>query len=101
MNPNVRARLTSFTNEVVEKSISDVEVRTDDYVAVVELPRHQAAATGAQLVWRTKTNAVLPVLIGLAVSVPIVIWGSTLVLKWVERYPAITWLGAASSPARA
>jgi len=35
------------------------------------------------------------VVIGLAVSIPIVIWGSTLVLKWVERYPAILWLGAA------
>ncbi len=35
------------------------------------------------------------VVIGLAVSVPIVIWGSTLVLKWVERYPQIMWIGAA------
>jgi YjbE family integral membrane protein len=34
------------------------------------------------------------VLIGLAVSIPIVIWGSTLVVKWVERYPAILWGGA-------
>lgn len=40
-------------------------------------------------------GSMLLVLIGLAVSVPIVIWGSTLVLKWVERYPAILWLGAA------
>jgi YjbE family integral membrane protein len=40
-------------------------------------------------------GSVLLVVIGLAVSVPIVIWGSTLVLKWVERYPAILWLGAA------
>jgi hypothetical protein len=34
------------------------------------------------------------VVIGLAISVPIVIWGSTLVLKWVDRYPAIMWIGA-------
>jgi YjbE family integral membrane protein len=40
-------------------------------------------------------GSMLLVVIGLAVSVPIVIWGSTLVLKWVERYPAILWLGAA------
>lgn len=40
-------------------------------------------------------GSLLLVVIGLAVSVPIVIWGSTLVLKWVERYPAILWLGAA------
>jgi len=40
-------------------------------------------------------GSLLLVLIGLAVSIPIVIWGSTLVLKWVVRYPAILWLGAA------
>src|SRR5512135_918897 len=34
------------------------------------------------------------VAIGLAVSIPIVVWGSTLVLHCVERYPAILWLGA-------
>jgi YjbE family integral membrane protein len=35
------------------------------------------------------------VLIGLAISIPIVVWGSALVLKLVDRYPAILWLGAA------
>ncbi len=35
------------------------------------------------------------VIIGLLISVPIVIFGSTLVLKLVERFPIITWLGAA------
>ena len=40
-------------------------------------------------------GSMLLVVIGLAVSVPIVIWGSTLVLRWVERYPMILWLGAA------
>jgi YjbE family integral membrane protein len=40
-------------------------------------------------------GSMLLVVIGLAVSVPIVIWGSTLVLRWVERFPAILWLGAA------
>jgi hypothetical protein len=40
-------------------------------------------------------GSMLLVVIGLAVSVPIVVWGSTLVLKWVDRYPAILWLGAA------
>jgi YjbE family integral membrane protein len=39
-------------------------------------------------------GSMLLVLIGLAVSIPIVVWGSTLVLKWVERFPAIVWLGA-------
>jgi len=40
-------------------------------------------------------GSMLLVVLGLAISVPIVVWGSTLVLKWVERYPAILWLGAA------
>ena len=40
-------------------------------------------------------GSMLLVLIGLAVSIPIVIWGSTLVLKLVERHPQILWLGAA------
>ncbi len=35
------------------------------------------------------------VVLGLLISIPIVIWGSTLILKWVERYPAIIYLGAA------
>ena len=39
-------------------------------------------------------GSMLLVLVGLAVSVPIVVWGSTLVLRWVERFPAIIWLGA-------
>jgi YjbE family integral membrane protein len=34
------------------------------------------------------------VVIGLLVSVPIVVWGSTLVLRLVERYAVITYLGA-------
>jgi YjbE family integral membrane protein len=35
------------------------------------------------------------VVIGLLISVPIVVWGSTLVLKLVERFPIITYAGAA------
>jgi YjbE family integral membrane protein len=35
------------------------------------------------------------VIIGLLISVPIVVWGSTLVLKLVERFPVITYAGAA------
>jgi YjbE family integral membrane protein len=36
----------------------------------------------------------LLVVLGLLISIPIVIWGSTQILKLVERYPAITFLGA-------
>jgi YjbE family integral membrane protein len=35
------------------------------------------------------------VIIGLLVSVPIVVYGSTVVLRLVERFPAIIWMGAA------
>lgn len=35
------------------------------------------------------------VVLGLLISIPIVIWGSQLVLKLVERYPAIVYIGSA------
>ena len=35
------------------------------------------------------------VVIGLAISIPIVVWGSTLVVRWVDRFPVILWGGAA------
>jgi YjbE family integral membrane protein len=34
------------------------------------------------------------VVIGLLVSVPIVVWGSTLILKWVDRFPIIITIGS-------
>jgi YjbE family integral membrane protein len=36
----------------------------------------------------------LLVVLGLAISVPIVMWGSTLVLKVVERFPIVVYLGS-------
>lgn len=35
------------------------------------------------------------VVIGLLVSIPIVMWGSTLILRMIERYPVIIMIGAA------
>lgn len=35
------------------------------------------------------------VVIGLLISIPIVIWGSTFILKWVARYPWIVQVGVA------
>ncbi|MBU3558435.1 YjbE family putative metal transport protein [Polynucleobacter sp. Nonnen-W13] len=35
------------------------------------------------------------VVLGLLISIPVVIWGSTQILKIVERYPSVTYLGAA------
>jgi YjbE family integral membrane protein len=34
------------------------------------------------------------VVMGLLISIPIVIWGSQLILKWVERFPVIVYIGA-------
>ncbi len=37
----------------------------------------------------------LLVVLGLLISVPIVVWGSTVIIKWIERYPVIIYIGAA------
>jgi len=34
------------------------------------------------------------VVLGLLISIPIVIWGSTLMLKWVDRFPMIIYIGS-------
>lgn len=39
-------------------------------------------------------NALLVVL-GLVISIPIVVWGSTLILHWIERFPALLYIGGA------
>ena len=39
-------------------------------------------------------SAVL-VMLGLAISIPIVVWGSTLILHWIERFPALLYFGGA------
>jgi nucleotide-binding universal stress UspA family protein len=36
----------------------------------------------------------LLVVLGLLISIPIVIWGSQLILKYVQKYPAIVYIGA-------
>jgi YjbE family integral membrane protein len=36
----------------------------------------------------------LLVILGLLISVPVVVFGSTLILKWIERYPVIITIGA-------
>ncbi|MFZ5642848.1 MAG: TerC family protein [Bacillota bacterium] len=36
----------------------------------------------------------LLVILGLIISIPIIVWGSTIMLKWLERFPAIVYIGA-------
>jgi YjbE family integral membrane protein len=40
-------------------------------------------------------GSMLLVVLGLLISVPIVVWGSTLILKSIERFPAILYAGGA------
>lgn len=37
----------------------------------------------------------LLIVLGLLISIPIVMWGSTLILKWIERFPIIVTIGSA------
>ena len=76
--PSIEAQ-TSMRGAIQTIVIADAVMGVDNVLAV------GGAAQGSLLL----------VVIGLAVSIPIVIWGSTLVLKWVERFPMIMWLGAA------
>jgi len=76
--PQVAAR-TSVRGAIQTIVIADAVMGVDNVLAV------GGAAHGS--LWL--------VIIGLAISVPIVVWGSTLVLKWVVRFPQIMWFGAA------
>lgn len=40
-------------------------------------------------------GSVLLVITGLLVSIPIIVWGSTIILRYIERFPIITFIGAA------
>ena len=59
--------------------IADLVMSLDNVIAVA------AAAKGSTLL----------LVIGLAVSIPLVVFGSTLLLRVIERFPVIVWLGAA------
>jgi YjbE family integral membrane protein len=40
-------------------------------------------------------GSVLLVVLGLLISIPIMVWGSTLILRWIERFPALLYIGGA------
>ena len=58
--------------------VADMVMGLDNVLAVA------GAAQGSYLL----------VVIGLLISVPIIVWGSTIMLRWVERYPGIVYFGA-------
>jgi YjbE family integral membrane protein len=40
-------------------------------------------------------GSVLLVVAGLVISIPIVVWGSTIILHWIERLPSLLYIGGA------
>ena len=75
--PGVTAE-TSMRGAIRTIIVADAVMGIDNVLAV------GGAAQGSMLL----------VILGLAISIPIMIWGSSLVLKWVSRFPVILWLGA-------
>ena len=69
----------SFWGAIQTIVVADMAMGLDNVLAVA------GAAQGSYLL----------VVLGLLVSVPIVVWGSTIMLRWVERYPGIVYFGAA------
>ena len=74
-----RPAATTFWGAMRTIVIADAVMGLDNVLAVA------GAAHGSYLL----------VVLGLLISVPIVVWGSTLVLKLVDRFPAVTYIGAA------
>lgn len=70
--------VTSFWGAMRTIVIADAVMGLDNVLAVA------GAAHGSYLL----------VVIGLAISVPIVVWGSTVVLKLVDRFPVVVYVGA-------
>ncbi len=69
---------TTFVGAMKTIVIADAVMGVDNVLAVA------GAAHGSYLL----------VVLGLVISVPIVVWGSTLLLKLTERFPSIVMLGA-------
>ena len=73
-----RPAVTGFWGAMRTIVIADAVMGLDNVLAVA------GAAHGSYLL----------VVSGLAISVPIVVWGSTLVLKLVDRFPGVVYVGA-------
>lgn len=69
---------TSFWTAMKTIVIADSVMGLDNVLAVA------GAAHGSYVL----------VVLGLLISIPVVVWGSTQILKLVERYPAVIYLGA-------
>lgn len=77
-NPHQGPAATTFWGAMRTIVIADAVMGLDNVLAVA------GAAHGSYLL----------VVTGLVISVPIVVWGSTLVLKIVDRFPSVVYVGA-------
>lgn len=73
-------RLLSAVKTIV---VADLVMSIDNVIAVASAAEHAGGE-----------NQMLLVVFGILVSIPIIIWGSTIVLKLMERFPVIVKLGA-------
>jgi YjbE family integral membrane protein len=78
-NHLVRGPATSFGGAIRTIVVADAVMGIDNVLAI------GGAATGS----------VLLIVLGLAISVPIIIWGSQLVIRLVDRFPSVVLLGGA------
>ena len=76
-NHLVKGPATSFGGAIRTIVIADAVMGIDNVLAI------GGAATGS----------VLLIVLGLAISVPIIIWGSQLVIRLVDRFPSVVLLG--------
>jgi YjbE family integral membrane protein len=70
---------TTFWGAIWTIIVADALMGLDNVLAVA------GAAEGEPLL----------VILGLLISIPIVVWGSTIILKWMERFPIIITIGSA------
>lgn len=78
--PHPMRRANDFWSAMATIVIADALMGLDNVLAI-------AGASGGHLGL---------VVLGLLVSVPLVVWGSTLLLKLIERYPIIIFIGTAT-----
>ena len=74
---------TSIMSAVKTIIIADFAMSLDNVIAIAGAAQNTHA-----------DHQIYYVIFGLCVSVPIIVWGSTLVLKLIDRFPAVVTLGA-------
>jgi len=75
----IKGPATSFAGAIRTIVIADAVMGVDNVLAI-------GGAAG---------GSILLIVVGLAISVPIIVWGSQLVIKLVDRFPSVVLLGGA------